>query len=46
MMPDVLVLVLTALLTWGTWRALEEWGAMGMAWLWAWGMWIMSWRGA
>ena len=45
MMPDVLLLVLTALLTWGMWRMMETWGAMGACWLWAWGMWIMSWRG-
>jgi hypothetical protein len=39
-MRDVLLLSLTAALTWGMWRALGEWGAMGMAWLWAGGMWV------
>jgi hypothetical protein len=37
---DTLVLALTAALTWGMWRALGEWGDMGAAWVWAWGMWI------
>jgi hypothetical protein len=39
-MTDALLLSLTALLTWGMWRALEAWGGMGMAWAVAWGMWI------
>ena len=42
-MPDVLVLVLTALLTWGLWRLMEIWGALAVCWLWAWGMWIAAW---
>lgn len=39
-MDDVILLSLTALLTWFLWRALAEWGALGMAWGAAWGMWI------
>ena len=39
---DLLLLALTGALTWGLWRALGEWGAMGMAWLWAGGMWIAT----
>jgi hypothetical protein len=37
---DTIVLALTAGMTWGLWRLMETWGAMGACWLWAWGMWI------
>ena len=39
-MTDLLLLALTAALTWGLWRALGEWGEMGACWLWAWGWWV------
>lgn len=41
-MTDLLLLALTASLSWGMWRALCEWGAMGMAWVWAGGVWIAT----
>jgi hypothetical protein len=40
MMPDMLLLALTAGLTWGLWRLMETWGAMGACWLWGWGWWL------
>lgn len=39
-MPDLLLLSLTAALTWGIWQLIETWGAMGACWLWGWGMWF------
>jgi len=39
-MTDLLLLALTAALTWGLWRALGEWGEMGACWLWGWGWWV------
>jgi len=41
-MTDALLLSLAALLTWGLWRLIETWGALGACWLWAWGMWVAS----
>jgi hypothetical protein len=43
MMPDALLLSLTAALTWGMWRALETWGVIVDQWAWAWGMWVVAW---
>lgn len=40
-MTDALLLALTALLTWGMWRLLCAWGALGACWLWGWGMWFV-----
>ena len=39
-MTDLLLLALTAGMSWGMWRGLGEWGAGVEAWLWAWGIWI------
>ena len=39
-MTDLLLLALTAALTWGMWRALGAWGVAVDQWAWAWGMWI------
>jgi 4-amino-4-deoxy-L-arabinose transferase-like glycosyltransferase len=40
MMPDMLLLALTAALSWGLWRLMETGGAMGACWLWGWGIWL------
>jgi hypothetical protein len=40
MMPDMLLLSLTAALSWGLWRGMEAWGDMGMAWAVAWAWWM------
>ena len=36
MMTDLLLLALTAALTWGLWRARGEWGVVVERWAWAW----------
>jgi len=40
-MTDLLVLSLTAGVTWGLWQALGEWGVTIECWLWAWGVFIV-----
>lgn len=39
-MQDVVLLSLTAFLTWAMWRALETWGAGVEAWAWACAWWV------
>ena len=37
-MIDLLLLALTAGMSWGMWRIMETWGALAACWLWAWWM--------
>jgi len=39
-MTDLLLLALTAGMTWGMWRLMETWGDMAACWLWGWGMYV------
>jgi len=37
---DLLLLPLTAALSWGMWQLMATWGAMAACWLWGWGWWM------
>jgi len=37
---DLLLLALTAALSWGMWRAIERYEAGVGRWLWVWAMWV------
>jgi hypothetical protein len=43
---DLLLLALTAALTWFLWRLMVTWGPLGACWLWGWGWWVCKELGA